>query len=475
MAGISITQSRLSEELWLLRELGYSGPDISINIAATRNKGMRYSEAYTNLRILDVIAVCLATGKPEDFVAAAFDKREQISLVLAKSGNVDAADNIRVVAFFSALKEAKCWVDMLPFLAKNTKENVDMRISKLHESITDLHVDLKSEANSYSFQSVEVEFPHSKHFFQAIYPHELPTANRILDDLFRYCKVTSAFELQNDQASYTKFVQLVGIADVLQNSLFLEYLISNRRVHPKLKGGAENLKRRLGKIYQYATLEKVIKLRKRLRDIPFYWVAETRHGMEEGSCAVGAKLLDVVEYTLGRPPSPELTDALRNYPHLMENWDLRPDFNPYVHVELRIILHLSRPWLSGSLPFPYNIGARLPVGCSNRSCLCCKLWIDSFNQITNLRWMMSGSNGEADDSWALPGAAGEMKMVEDWKDFDQSVLGGVRYRLVDKLAELTPKTGMGDFASSGLDDKTSLERRNEVNKLFGAIWAELAE
>ncbi|CAL1717004.1 unnamed protein product [Somion occarium] len=137
MPGISIIQTHLSEQLRLLDELCSSDLSMSYRYVGIHSKkDNRHCETRDDMRILDLIAVCLTTGKPGDVVAAAFDKREHVSLVLAKNGDVLPADYAAAQTFFSDWVAARGWSDLLPFLARHGKENLDKRIRNLHESIT---------------------------------------------------------------------------------------------------------------------------------------------------------------------------------------------------------------------------------------------------------------------------------------------------------------------------------------------------
>jgi hypothetical protein len=58
------------------------------------------------MRVLELIATCLTTGNPDDVVAAAFDKRRNIRLVLAKNGDVGSTDYRATCTFISDLMAA---------------------------------------------------------------------------------------------------------------------------------------------------------------------------------------------------------------------------------------------------------------------------------------------------------------------------------------------------------------------------------
>ena len=136
------------------------------------NKDIQEPDTHADMRMLDVIAVCLTTGHSGDAVAAAFDKRERITLILAKNGDVLPADYTVTTTFLSALTTARGWIDLLPFLVRHGKENMDKRIRNLHQSISDLYYDLRSAAAQYSFETMEEEFPYSERYRKALCPDQ---------------------------------------------------------------------------------------------------------------------------------------------------------------------------------------------------------------------------------------------------------------------------------------------------------------
>ncbi|RDB16082.1 hypothetical protein Hypma_007332 [Hypsizygus marmoreus] len=437
MDEISGSQSHLTEKLRLLQELGYS--DIYMHEdspAVFRYRSVDDWDTDSDLCVLDVIAACLTTGKPGDVVAAAFDKREQISLVLAKSGNIDSADYAATRAFLSALREAESWINLLPFLATHSKQNVDKRVRNLHESITDLCDELKSTAMSYKFSSIEDQFPRSSLYRKAKYPKESPTPQRFLFDIIGSCVSRSTgFDMQDNASSRSQYIQLFGAADSLRHAAFLAYLASKyyEEGDSTFKGRVERLKRHLDKVCQYAKIETLMRLAKRFPSVPFRWIEDQLVGRGEGSLEICKDPMKVMEQVLGHSPSPQQTCMLlQRYPELGKNWEQRRSINLCIHPEIRIVLHLSRPLLTRFLS-SRNDSKHLPIGCSKRSCLCCMLWIASFNEVTRMLWVTSGSNGKPYDNWALPGAAGEMKLVPSWDKVDAKVLRGIHWRLYGKL------------------------------------------
>ncbi|RDB16085.1 hypothetical protein Hypma_007333 [Hypsizygus marmoreus] len=449
MDEISGSQAQLSEELLLLQELGYS--DVYIVDDPPAPPGFkdirRDPDTDTDLRVLDVIAACLNTGKPEDVVAAAFDKREQISLILAKSGDVDSSDYAATHAFLSALREAKNWTDLLPFLATHTKHNIERRVRRLNESITDLFDDLQSAATDYKFSAIENEFPRSGFYRRSRYPEGLPTPQRFLHELMRECVIQSTdFEIHGSESLDLQYPRLLFPADSLCRSSFFRHLTSKyyQGGDSKLKGRVEKLQRRLRRVCQYAKIDMLIRLVRRLPNIPFRWLenADTIVDAQERSPELCKDPMEVVERVLGRQPSPEQTDKfLRQYPDLSRNWERRRRLvKTRIHPELRIILELGPPLLSRlpQNPTPDDV-VRLPIGCSKRSCLCCAIWIDLLSVVTTgLQCVTAGSNGKPCGDWELPCTTGGIKVVPEWLDLDMSVATGVNRRLERGLHSLMP-------------------------------------
>jgi hypothetical protein len=179
---------------------------------------------------------------------------------------------------------------------------------------------------------------------------------------------------------------------------------------------AKKLKRRLLKACRYfGGIWPLIKSVKRWfpdRTIPYRWanVADSIHeGTVEVSLHAEDALLRVPRIVIPKG------DILRHeFPATSERW--QHIVHPCVHAELRVILHLDPPSsakVSGSL-----IPEKRVVGCSKRSCLCCMLWIETFNHAFKTAWMTSESHGKPDANWALPDAqyavgANRMSIDED--------------------------------------------------------------
>ncbi|EKM76550.1 hypothetical protein AGABI1DRAFT_108646 [Agaricus bisporus var. burnettii JB137-S8] len=129
MANSTHNQALLSEQLLLLHELDfdYSGHRESHN------------DIEREMKLLDTIALLLSTGLPREHFAAAFDKRQGLEVVLAKSGSPNSEDTAAARELFSHLcdPEIRRARDLYPFVARRCRASVVKRIRKLRASIMD--------------------------------------------------------------------------------------------------------------------------------------------------------------------------------------------------------------------------------------------------------------------------------------------------------------------------------------------------
>ena len=152
-------QRNLSEQLQLLHELQYSDFDIPHQGYSNR----RSRDTNRDARLLNTIALALTTGNPGEVFAAAFDKREQVQLVLAKNGP-PTLDDIAAAREFISLIESPAVldaIDIFPFLIRRCGANINKRIHNLHTSIQDgeLRNDFTLALEAYSGGDIIAEFP----------------------------------------------------------------------------------------------------------------------------------------------------------------------------------------------------------------------------------------------------------------------------------------------------------------------------
>jgi hypothetical protein len=329
----------------------------------------------------------------------------------------------------------------------------------------------------YTFESMEKEFPRSDDYRDIMYVGEdIPMVAHMLSDLIQECINASDFAVDEDQQSFMKYVRLVNVAGILWDSHFLSQLISDpNRANWERIQDAVKLKQRLGKVCQYTRIRQLIEKVQRVPNIPFEWVEESFSGTGEGEFKFCVDPTEAVGHVLHRQlTSKEIYEVAEHFPTLSSNWMGRR-FYPRIHAKLRIILDLSPSLLSESLgQLPLQGSEQLPIGCSKHSCLCCVLWIDTFNGRTGMSWMTSGSHGKPYTNWALPGTVGE-QIRTTLCGVDGQVVKGINTRLKDMLAWLNVKGGpkriSDERASSGSKSDTS-EHAGEMRRAhFCAVLA----
>jgi hypothetical protein len=291
-------------------------------------------------------------------------------------------------------------------------------------------------------------------------------------DLFLQCSSHSDFQLDphDTHSSTRKYAELFIVAEILYRSRFLKMLIEDRnRLNSERKDWAEKLKRRLGKICQYVSgIGQVIRRVKRLfpnGNIPYRWVQDTFVGTGEGQFSLCTDAYQAVWRAFGSSyllSQETLNKLATNFPYMLDNWARGRLVTPCIHAEIRIILHLSSP-------SPLHTSRRhiVPsiqlhaIGCCKRTCFCCTLWIDAYNEIYKTQWLTSGSHGKPYANWALPGPAYMLNVDEHGRsDVDAAVLRGVSQRLTDTLAWLLPgQKRISDEHVSSDDGSSDSEER----------------
>jgi hypothetical protein len=272
----------------------------------------------------------------------------------------------------------------------------------------------------------------------------------MIRDIFHDCisKSQSPLDPKDGEASHDVYGHLFLAACALLYSRFLKELIND----PRQKEVAEKLKRRLLKVCQYYDgIDPLIKSAKRWfpdRTSPYCW-ANVTDSIREGTVDISLHAEDALLRVPQRNIMKGDMDVFRhNFPAMFERW--QHIVHPCLHAELRVILHLDPPSSTRVLE-------PRAIGCSNRSCLCCMLWITSFNDTLGRTWMTSGSHGKPDANWALPGAPYELGANRRSR-IDEDVCFGVRVRLrnaIDK--QVLSRRASDQYLSS--DDEDARSRR----------------
>jgi len=474
-------QRNLSEQLLLLHELQH--PDLNTPYQrAPIHRDMRSPDISRELRLLDTITVALTTGNPGDVFAAAFDKRKQMHLVLAKNGpptpqDMAAATDLIFLIGSSAVTHA---LDIFPFLMHRCGANINKRIHNLHTSILD-------GQDNYFTSALEAYHPGTN------ITNEFPTAGVLLEEygdaVPPFATVWGDFvEKITDktaQGLYTgdvsggastladKYATIVLLADALVHSRFLKALVGDLNLTKKdCKERAEKLRRRLNKVCEYIRdVTHLIRKGKRLFPIPHRWVTEVFTGTGERVLNLCDNVDDALLRGLNLPLfTPAITYKLNNqFPSISSNWKTQQMVHPCIHAELRIIFHLGPPSATEH--------AVQPIGVSKRCCFCCTLWIEAHNHIFQTQWLTSKSHDKPYVNWALPGAACS---YDGTRSVDRAVLRDVSMRLTDTLDWLFLQKRPSDELYSGgtRSDNTSggeqeLDWRKRMHKR--ATWVTIKD
>ncbi|KAI6039415.1 hypothetical protein EDC04DRAFT_2685024 [Pisolithus marmoratus] len=123
----------------------------------------------------------------------------------------------------------------------------------------------------------------------------------------------------------------------------------------------------------------------------------------------------------------------------MEKWCNSRFLETWVHPEISIILHLSSAPLS-----PWAFQRLRPMGCSRRACMCCTVWIATYNLFSPPGWLMSRTDGKADATWALPGRSNANAIVNINGEIvtDAAVWRAVEKHMTHSLQTLFPVSAM---------------------------------
>lgn len=438
-------QTCLSEELQLLREFHYSNLGKSVRHRRNEKPVIPSKNTQEDVRALDVLAVCLTTGNAGEVVAAAFDKCPgHLHLTLAKNGRPTSEDVAATEEFLAAMTSAVHWTDIMPFLVKRSKNIVNRHITQLHRSISEFHKHFTDSVTDRK-GSLDKEFPKSANYRRRNYRQGTPSFQCMLKDVINKCIDLSASTIDGSKNSYLRWADLVAASQVLERSYILNEFAQN--MHPRNRertDAAKQLKRRLGKVCLYTRLNLLMAKAKRWfpdGKITFHWVDDEVGGSGERGLELCADPMEVVGRSLQEDPlSPDIPEKIkRRFPNLIDNWTNWTTTHPHIHAEVRLILHLDGK-LKQLSPRKYSEDTpQQSVGCSKRSCLCCEIWINSFNSSSQVRWMTrSGSYGKPHSDWALPG---------DGKWMDLTVVNGIAVRLENELSWFLPD-GYHEYDSS---------------------------
>ncbi|KAI6022614.1 hypothetical protein EDC04DRAFT_332518 [Pisolithus marmoratus] len=448
-------QARLSERLQLLDKLGYPGLQ-GVGPYGNDLEEIRDHEADAAIRALDAIAIMLTTGAPGEVFATAFDKHQGFTLILAKSSPVSSADEQAVRSLVEAIADSTTEDanDIFLFMFSRCRTNIEKRITRMREAMTAFSPELKEILKGYEPSLVvEEELPASDQYREWKYSGgELSTLQIIHDILADIMTSAQVFNSGNANLSAAHYMELAMMAATLQKSRLLRWLRdpTNWSVRRPWSPRVEKLNRCLTKACQhYHGINELIGYAKRYfpDGVSHRWV-NAPAGTEETTVELGNNYLQMISCALGSPLTDEQITALHNrFPDLEERWRNSCLLETRVHPEISIILHLSSTPLN-----PSDLRRRRPIGLSKRACLCCTVWITTYNRFFP-GWLMSRTDGKADPTWALPGCSYAHAIVNDnGKSItDAAVWRAVENRMTHRLQSLFPVMP---------EPESDLERRN---------------
>ncbi|KAG6825833.1 hypothetical protein H0H92_002251 [Tricholoma furcatifolium] len=214
-------------------------------------------------------------------------------------------------------------------------------------------------------------------------------------------------------------------AMTIARSSFLESLIQRASdlMNKCLEEKAEKLKRRLGKVCEYAIeIQLLLERARKLPAISHRWVTSNFSGTGEGTFTLCDDPRQVVARGRKEPSlSPQVEATIYQLlPSIQDDWAMEKTVSTCVHAELHIILDFG-PLQRESWDHPL-----IPIGVSKRSCL--GTW-----------WTTSRSHDKPCANWALPGAACSWATDANGdSNVDMRVLTGVGQQLYDSLQRLSP-------------------------------------
>ena len=375
------------------------------------------------LDALDVMAVCLATGKKGDVVAVM--RLPDHTLFIARNSAIDNKLKDHANTLIKALTRSARRIDVhdavMPIVMKYCKENIVRRIKKLQGSF-DNFKESKEQMASLDGQPSD------------------PAAliKRILGNAASCLASRSSLETFEEE-----FRGVASAADsLLRTDHFTQLAAQASKMDDEEWRMIERLIRHLKKIIQFShgIMSLIYYMEKEgSRDVGISWCG----GWDEVDVLPVPSAADVIQTMKHGVGMKRVTEEFKGFD---KRWG-EGNNKISLHAELQIICHVHRQELSVR-NLCHNMEQEsskqdMLIGVSKRACLSCFLYIDRYNQEFQKEWRTSGCHGKAYESWALPDMEGTC---------GADMIGDIKERLSGVLDKLTAYPGNSD------DNATSQER-----------------
>ncbi|KAG6875416.1 hypothetical protein C0992_003960 [Termitomyces sp. T32_za158] len=405
-------QAEFSNYLNLLQAINYEDPALKWSNADGRDNPTK-----SLLRILETIALCMATGQHGEVVASTFVSPKSKMLLLSKNADPkpqDVEDSETLIKLLQS-SSSRDMLDILPFLARRHADVVNKHLTKLvglmqiyrGDILKRIHtytVDTPGHLDLYSSEFPQVEKEFFIHYKDA--PKSSSTVKRILQDIINTCVAGERFV--NNESSFKNFNSVVSAATALGKSRFFKYYIDARKIVKTDNTQLSKLWRNLDKVHQYIRISDTILYMQQNGPFTVKWV--TKADLEDAAyfeskislCSVWTTVTKIIESNKksNTKQSFNKDDAIAHFKKNMTSFwkeaHMEPrDASTTLHAELRLIVFLeiqAQQSSRGTKSTTRDKVHQHPIGCSKRSCLACTWTMQEINKLTKVIYLTAGSH-----------------------------------------------------------------------------------
>ncbi|KAG6878843.1 hypothetical protein C0992_007238 [Termitomyces sp. T32_za158] len=393
-------QKEFSSYLNLLRAINYEDPAHRWSNADDRDGPTK-----SPLRVLETIALCMATGQPGEVVASTFlIVPERKSILLSKNADPEPQDITDSKALIERMQmpRSRTMQDILPFLAHRHAEFANKRLKKLSQLMEAGRGDLLKYIGTYAGNApVRLEFPQVGEDFFLHYRDHSKTSDvkEILEDIVDTCAARVTFV--NNHSSFKGFSSIVTAATALGKSRFFKYYINAKKIVKTDDTQYAKLWRNLDKVHQYIRISDAIDYMQQNGPFTVKWV--TKAQLKEAACFESedislCSVWDTITKINGSnkksntKQSFNKDDVLAHFKNKERSWKKKPGpASTTLHAELRLIVFLE---IQAGSRATKSTPSQHPIGCSKRSCLACTWTMQEINKLTKVRdtYLTAGSH-----------------------------------------------------------------------------------